>query len=106
VLFLLFLTTLNHFPQIIFIEYITIRMMEKRLRNKTSNCFWLSTGTFPFVCSTPKPEILAAFFVVQNSITVPSEIVEVLTERFSKIFVRQISLPPYTAETLLSYLTD
>lgn len=39
----------------------------------------------------------------QNSITVPSEIVEAL--RFLKIFVRQISLLPLTVETLLSHLT-
>lgn len=58
------------------------------------------------MCSTPKPELLADLSVVQNSITVPSEIVEALAERFLKIFVRQISLPPHIAKILLSFLTD
>lgn len=79
-------------------------MMEKWLLIKASRCFQLSSGTFPFVCNTPNPEFLVELSVVQNSITVPSEIVE--ASRFLKIFVRQISVLPHTVETLLSYLTD
>lgn len=80
-------------------------MMENQLQIKASNCFQLSSGTFTLMCSTPKPELLADLSVVQNSITVPSEIVETLMERVLKIFLRQISLPPRTADTL-SFLTD
>lgn len=82
-------------------------MTEKRLQVKASN-FWIfgpSSVTFPSMCNTLKPELLADVSEVQNSITVPSEI-KALTERFLKIFVRQISLPPHTAEAFLSFLTD
>lgn len=81
-------------------------MIEKKLQMKASNCFGLSSVTFPFMYNTLKPELLADVSEVQNSIIVPSEIVEALMERFLKIFVSQISFPPHITEALFSFLAD